>query len=442
MKVAIWGSGPLAVEATLFFLELGASCVLFSRELNGGGLAKLLKIFPDFEFSNTLTCTSQWGRKMSNWNHPPQERIFLKDYFLNYFFPLVQQLKNHDKNQLKMIRAEVLRVHKCFLGVDDFLENKSRRMKDLFRVVYTVSNKEKMEKQKNEFSEFFNKLSENCVLDLFEDSEGYEDVDVVIDARGVLAQPFFMGPGANLALNEAKFKDKIYYGTKKADLNLDFALKSQEILIVGSGATSALWLVKIFSHIKNQNFAQIRIITKEKNPFEKFFKESQNSFLSKELNLCFREAEKIWDQRKKYYEKALFDSRNQGAEEPNPPVPLIQILSESVICSVDQLSDEHKFFITCEESPYKNRENNKLQTFSCDHIIVCTGYRLPSLEKNWGILINQHVNKKNYILEDSDPGYFILGPIKENLSPRYSLEDGIKQIEEIKEQLMLFFSPR
>ena len=70
MKVAICGSGPLAIEMALYLHDMGADVKLFHRDKLGGSIRKMASFLPDFPLDSTYkhltteTGLSKMGSKL------------------------------------------------------------------------------------------------------------------------------------------------------------------------------------------------------------------------------------------------------------------------------------------------------------------------------------------------------------------------------------------
>ena len=206
MKLAIIGSGPLAILCAQHFNQLGAEVVLFQKNALGGNLRFMLEHFPEMEIN------FQNNKKSLN-------TIWKED--------LVPAIKELEKNNLTKA-GEVQRVHKRFLHKNETIMNHSR-LHDLFRVVYSVNPKEAILKQLEENPEMFKQLGEQVVNSLHMPVESFQDFDIVIEARGRGKSAHAMGPSEAYALNENNIKATapIFYEKEMLD---SFNIEGKKIL--------------------------------------------------------------------------------------------------------------------------------------------------------------------------------------------------------------------
>ena len=100
MKMAIIGSGPLAILSASHFDQLGAEVVLFQRTPLGGNLRFLMEHFPEFkiDFNNA--------------------QMSVNDFFIEHIVPAVIELEKYELTK----QGVVLRVRKRFLHKDETIE--------------------------------------------------------------------------------------------------------------------------------------------------------------------------------------------------------------------------------------------------------------------------------------------------------------------------------
>jgi len=193
MKVAIIGSGPLAIELALKLYIEEASVTLFTKRDLGGSIRKLTPYLGDYILGESfLNITTEEGRRILA-KDLPDSIPTLASYWEKYLSPLSQ--KPELLNLLK--KGEVLRVKKCF-----FSPNEDKRLRDLFRVFYSVNPQDTILKSIEENSTVFENLGKEVLDSLNEKMEFFEDFDLVVDARGVLFNPLPMGSSHGEALNE------------------------------------------------------------------------------------------------------------------------------------------------------------------------------------------------------------------------------------------------
>jgi threonine dehydrogenase-like Zn-dependent dehydrogenase len=183
MKMAIIGSGPLALLAARHFDHLGAHVTLFQRGPLGGSLNFVRKKFPEFDI---------------NFNG---KNLKAEEFFQNELVPLVQELEEREIPKV----GDVLRVHKRFLHPQESIEGRTR-LYDLFRVISSTNPQETILKQVAENPEFFKQLGDEVINSLHKPVESFEDFDLVIEASGFGKKPQSIGAGGAHALNENNLK--------------------------------------------------------------------------------------------------------------------------------------------------------------------------------------------------------------------------------------------
>lgn len=424
MKLAVVGQGPLAIHAALHFKQLGAEVTLFKKEALGGNLHLLKTHFPQFKFQKTWKdLTSEIGRELVELSADLlHEKPTAEEYWENYLVPLVERsdLFSHAKT------AEVVRIHKRFLSQKEVIEGRSRLL-DLFRVVFTLDPKESILKQVAENPETFEQLGQEVLNSLHETVEGFHDFDLVIDARGKFYSTNPMGASNTYALNEKRLNDEkiVFYGADFLKKSPDFS-HAKNIVLVGSGETIALSLLKLKDwFIKNLN-VRLYIFTDEKLPFSSI----TNPWLQNELKTFFDETSAGYENDKLEFERRirawrdLEDYEKVKVAKPTEPVNRMQLFNGYSVVAMDKLLDRDGVFVTAETVDFRQdfqnlSEADTLKTVPADFIIVGKGYRLQSRDEvSEGLMLNE-------------PGYFDLRGL--------SLNTGIQQIHEIEKVVMAFF---
>ena len=425
MKVAIIGSGPLAIEMALYLDSQQSTVVLFMKEQLGGSIKKMASLYPDLELDSS---TSEWGRELLGEVGPIST---IGEYWNNYLKPLSEHQVVRDFTRL----GEVLRVHKRFLGTHEKVDS---RLSDLFRVVFTTNPSEDIIKQVKENPETFEKMGENFIESLKESIEFFEDFDLVVDCRGVINNPMPMGPGGSFALNEKNLKEFISYGVDGLKAIKKF--NDNEVFIVGSGKTSALFMLTLKNWLAENSSRRIFLVTDEKKAFSKFFEES--SSLSKDLKQMLGQDQEKFDQDAKVFGekinewKSLEDFVRAKVARPVEPERKIAIFEGHNVTSVDKLLDKNKIFITLESPEF--RGESLIKTIGVDLVLVSTGYKIDTsifegMQTNFD-LSNKHAENDGV---HSEPGFYTLGPI---LKERYGIKEGLDQVAAISKNMFSYFT--
>ncbi len=419
MKVAIIGSGPLAIEMAINLHLEEASVTIFGKGEMGGAIRKLYSHLGESPLGNDFeSITTKAGRSLISKdlkNIGPS----IKNYWDEYLRPLSEQILDFGIYK----KAEVIRIKKSFISPKD-----NNRLRDLFRVYYSFDPKESILKSIEENPKVFEKLGREVLDSLNEKMEFFEDFDLVIDARGVFSNPNPMGSSQGEALNELVLaKDsQVYYGISGFD-NLE-KIKKDTILIVGSGELALTYLDKLENWFLSNSNRKIYLVTEDKNPFEmlknkKIFKDSELEFEKKVQE--FQNNINIW--------KALEDYEKVKIPKPQEPGRRFEVFSGSTISSLDKLLDKTDLFVTIDGQ-------SGLRTLAMDIIFVATGFKIdPSIFKGMHMDFDYGEKTAKNIIH-TEPGIYTLGPvIKER---RYTLLDGLEQIPLIWENMLSFFSKK
>ncbi len=398
MKLAIIGSGPLALYCAHHFDLIGAEVTLFQRSPLGGNIRFLQDFFPQV---NILV---------------NEENKTLESFWENELCELIKEVETKQLTKA----GEVLRVHKRFLHLPESIPNRTR-LHDLFRVIYSVNPREAILKQLEENPDMFNQLGEQVISSLHTPVESFEDFDIVIDARGLGKKPQPMGPSHSAALNEnnIKLSAPIFY-EKEIFTSLEFHNKKQ-IIIVGDTETSVLALLKCRDWLFSRPDHSISWVTH--SPINKPF---LNPWFNHELISLLSEIEKQFEEAKLIFEEKMHQWRDLEdyikvkIPKPIEPEPKIKIFQGYDVTSVDKLLDRDGVFATIETPDFREFSNSNLdlKTLAADAILVACGYEEDCHFANG--------------IQDEEPGYYKLGAT--------NLSEGLFQIKIIEKKIMSFFS--
>ncbi len=413
MKIAILGATPIAIEAALYFQDMGAYVLLFEeREL--GGLLALKK-------------------KVAKFNSFVAEEISL-----NGNKKLIQYL---DKLLVKMCEfcgeikyKKVNRIHKRFLSKEELIPGCSR-LADLFRVVYQGRYSEEIEKQRKENPDFFKNLDNNMIESLKGTLEHFTDVDLVIDATLSSRSLKGMGPGGVAAINEELLgQEKIYYGLSETLLNLEQVSSVRELTLQGDQFD----LIYVLLALKDKIFEghlNITIVTNRKSLWEvpPSFSPEEQLFYKKKIEEFITIEQKRWDESIRKFEEEIFKWRDlEDYERAKIPMPKVwkrrlEIYQGWNITNVDKLIDKNEMYLTLESPDFRNQDNKEiLKTIATDMVFVFNG-RKDYQNDFWGNMLPE------WTFEKGD-GFHETG--------FYKLSEHSTQIEEIKNNMMKYFGKR
>lgn len=398
MKLAIVGSGPLALFAARHFFQIGAEVVLFQKNPLGGNIRFLLSHFPEMEieFEN--------------------QKVSLKDFWQTELVPAVNFVEEH-----KLTKAgEVLRIHKRFLHPNEKLNNKSR-LHDLFRVIYSVNPKEAILAQLAENPEMFSKLGEQVLNSLHAPVESFEDFDIVIDARGLGKEPLPMGPSNALALNEKNIQETAPLHYEKdilTKLNLE---NVKNLILVGNSDAAILALLKCREWLFGKPENTLTWITP--TPVKTSRK---NTWLNVEAEKILNFSEVHFDKAKSDFEIKMHEWRDLEdyikvkVPKPLEPIAKINIFEGYDVTSVDRLLDRQGVFATFESPDFREcaKVVNDMRTLPADAILIAFGTDESELLSRG--------------LQLAEPGYYQL--------KGDTLTEGLTGILEIEQKILSFFS--
>lgn len=395
MKLAIIGSGPVALFAAAHFYNLGAHVVLFQRSPLGGSVRFMLKydINANIDYPEIKSVKKFWEEDLTS---------------------LIEFVEEHGLTKA----GEVLRVHKRFLHHNEEVQGRSR-LADLFRVIYSINPKDSILKQVEENPEIFKQLGENVLNSLHEPVESFEDFDLVIEATGFGKSEYKMGPAGTFALNEKNLSGQshFYYGKeffKKFD-QFDETIKT--IALIGDDLSAELALAKLQDWLFKNSTHRLQWI--RHSPISKLH-------LKDELDFLLKRAEGLYEEAKVKFENELRQWRDLEdyikAKIPAPVEPLkkIEIFDGYNVTSVDKLLDRNGIFLTIESPDFRGHVKNlsDLRTLAVDLVVVENGVdERDSLGTN---------------LTKEEPGYYIIHT--------NSLKLAMGQILEIEKDIMNFFS--
>lgn len=397
MKIAIIGSGPVAILTAFHFDQLGADVVLFQRSPLGGSLNVLKSVYPQYKI--------QYQKE--SW----ELEKFYKEVLV------AQGLELEKYNLTK--HGDVLRVHKRFLHPDENIPNRSR-MHDLFRVIYSTNPKESILKQLEENPEMFEKLGKDVIESLHKPVESFADFDIIIEASGKGSIPNPMGAGLSLALNENNLKDcgLIFYEKEIFEkLNLE---KQKSITLIGENESAFLSLLKLKDWLLADKTRELHWVTyKETNENSLGqFKEEVGAFFST-IKTEFEKSKEVFEANIRKW-RDLEDYEKVKVPKPVEPKAQITIHEGYDVTSIDKLLDREELYITIESPDYRTHalKGNDIITLASDNVLVCRGH--------------QKLNLAQGSLLDKEAGYY-----KIELNDLNSVEE---KILEIQNDILKYFS--
>lgn len=422
MKIAIWGSGPLSIEASIHFMNMGADVLLFAKKDLGGALVSLCKLSGEQRmYDSFLHLSLPSSRKFLNidLDYIPTYREYRDQYLL----PLIHILRDRD-----IVKEDrVLEIYKKTLS--SFLPSSRSRMRDLFRIV-------SLKTGRTDFKGSYRSLPKELIDCLKEGRESFDDVDIVIDARGVLCRPQKIGISGSYTLNERRYREKIHYGIKNIDRTLCRLREAKIVTLIGSGATTVLWL----NYLHDKDFEKIFVVTEEETPFLKYLTCHPDDEQGERLKILLKKNFEEFEFAQNIYKDKLFKSRELQVKcvPPVEPESFIEIFSSCRIISIDQFDGQKKFFLTMESI-----DSILHKTFVSDEIVVTTGYSLPSYRAFKGMQIDRSYCHKKILSKDGvheEPGFYTIGPVSG--ADRYHLKEGLSQIDSIEKDMMQFFTKK
>lgn len=397
MKIAIIGSGPVAILTAFHFDQLGADVVLFQRSPLGGNLNLLKQAYPQYKI--------QYQNK--SWD--------VESFYREVLVPQGLELEKYNLTK----HGDVLRVHKRFLHPTEEINNRTR-MHDLFRVIYSTNPKESILKQLEENPEMFEKLGKDVIDSLHKPVESFADFDVVIEASGIGRRPNPMGAGLSLALNENNLSDcgLIFY---EKDIFEKLKLEKQKsITLIGENESAFLTLLKLKDWLLADKTRELNWVTyKEAN-------ENSLGQFKEEVGAFFTTIKTEFEKSKEAFEASIRKWRDledyEKAKIPKPTEPKAQIIIHEGydVTSIDKLLDREELYITIESPDFRIHalKGNNIVTLASDNVLVCRGH--------------QKVNLSSGALLDGEAGYY-----KMELSDLNSIEE---KILEVQNDILKFFS--
>lgn len=399
MKLAIFGSSPIALEAALRFHHHGAAVTWFNApEIQAGvGTTKL-----GWE---TLQKTSG-----------------------EYYAPLVEFLKQH-----QVVRPySVISVTKRYLAPNEQIEGSSR-FYDLFRVIYQVNPEEFISAQKESNPETFERLSNELVQSLQSSLEMYEDFDVILDLRTNQKAPSIAASGR--ALGEGRLgSGKIHYGYGALKAAREMSLENRELAIIGSGALAAQVMIALESWMKDVR-TRLFVVTTEEEPFMAYLQKAPIE-MAQHLKKLFHDMEEEFEREiTEFHQKlrewqALDDFVQAKKPRPAEPIPRLNYFSGHNVTAVDQLIDKRRLFLTLERPDFRNGkkhpENNllDLKTIGVDEILSA-----HDLVKDNSMIQLDHGEK----------GFFSFSPVAGLYKEGF--EKDLERLKDIEDEVFKIFTP-
>ncbi len=397
MKMAIIGSGPLAILTATHFDQMGAEVVLFQRSPLGGNLRFVMDAFPELKIQ------------------VKDESLNVSDFFVQDIVPAVLELEKYGLTK----QGDVLRVHKRFVHQDETIPNRSRLL-DLFRVIYSQNPQDAILKQLDENPEFFKQLGDDVINSLHKPVESFEDFDIVIEARGLGKTPMPIGAGGAMALNENNLKESsLLYYEKDIFTKLDLSNK-KTIVLAGEGASLKLALLKFKEWLFQAPGRELHWVT-----YKKVDESCGNAWLDNEVANLLSEVESKFDKAKLEFETKMREWRDLEdyvkvkVPKPIEPTPLLVIHQGYDVTSVDRLLDREGVFATIEAPDFREHKKSgeEMMTLAADALCIARGVRNNTLGDD--------------SLLKSEPGFYAIKST--------NINSWLTEVKQIEEDILKFF---
>lgn len=397
MKMAIIGSGPLAILTASHFDKMGAEVVLFQRSPLGGNLRFMLDHFPELRITYN------------------QKEISLNDFFEQVMIPTVNHLEEFKLTK----QGDVLRVHKRFVHPGENIPGRTR-LHDLFRVIYSLNPQETILKQLEESPDFFKQLGDDVIKSLHKPVESFEDFDIVIEATGLGKPPSPMGAGRSFALNENNLQDStVLFYEKEIFTKLELENK-KSIILIGEGVSLKTALLKFKTWLLETPGRQLHWVTHLKSDTS-----CGNSWLDNEVSSMLKEIDQRFETAKITFEKKMHEWRDLEdyvkvkIPKPIEPIPLLVVHEGYDVTSVDRLLDREGVFATIESPDFREfvKTPEDMMTLAADVMCIARGVKDFSLG--------------GQSFELNEPGHYVLKATQ--------LDSAVSEINEIEQKILNYF---
>ncbi len=387
MKIAVLGSGPIALHTALKASNLGASVTLFAPSNASGRIARLASSWPDYPLGNWEGLTTEEARAVSGlpWKSGALRASEYKEYLAALWEHLAREGVSIKPNRAK-------RVHKRFLGPGEAPLEASRFF-DLFRVVYSLradAQMRELERDNPEMAQTIKgSLSQKDWQALSAEAEGFEDFDAVFEATGNYQAPNSAGPGTSLALNEAYVAKEggLTYGLNALEKIWNLCQSENlkgDYVIVGSGELAAMGFYQLASKLSADS--TLTLVTTELEPFENLKRDNHPIITLLEPKLI--EEAGAFEAAAREYERALHEYRalephvRAKTTEPSAPKRRLRLWAGANITSLDRLSDRAEIFVTTELPAFRfepKKEGERMMTIACKELFVLSGHEKTEL---------------------------------------------------------------
>lgn len=424
MKLAILGTGPVAMELALFFHNEGAMVRMIGPQVPGGKIARLASHARACEITLSTAGLSRWGREFTEFKQEGKTtyRALWDEYY--------KKIATFLSAEGVFIPRDLIRVQKQFLHPDEEIKGRTRLL-DLFRVTYGLNASGLVDQQLAENPELAEKIGPEILGSLKNQVESFEDFDLVIDARGPFQTPLKMGAGYDYALNERSLSEMglIDYGY---DFINGEEINEKSLTIVGDNQLSAFHLVMLEKWLEERGH-EINIVTHHESAFEGFLNETkEDSWLQDDLRALISKYMKSWRSECETVEKELLKWRElephmkTKVAKPEFPEPKIKLFEGYTVTSVDKLTDRNQVFLTLELPVWKNEEGDHrdLITLAQDRVIACTGFEEDSTPVH------------SLLKKGSEPGFMAIDWTEGEIS----LQAGLEKVNLVIDQVFTYFS--
>ncbi len=424
MKLAILGTGPIAMEMALFFHNEGAMVKMIGPQIPGGKIQRLAAHSKAGELTCSTEGISPWGREFTKFEAKGQ--VSFRELWEQYYSKIATFLSAESI----FVPRDLIRVQKQYLHPDEVIENRTRLL-DLFRVTYGLNASGLVDQQLAENPELADKIGADILESLKNQVESFEDFDLIIDARGPYQEALKMGAGHDYALNERPLA-----AMGLVDYGYDF-LNGEEVTektltLVGDTELAAFQLVMLESWLEKEGH-EINIVTHHASAFEGFLAEKrESSWLQDQVRALISKYMKNWRSECERVEQELFEWRNlephMKTKVPRPkfPEPKVKLYEGYTVTSVDKLTDREQIFLTLELPIWKNSDNDRreLITLSQDKVLACTGFE------------NDNAPVRSLLRLEKEPGFMTI----DWSTGEVNLKAGLEKAQTTIDQVFTYFS--
>jgi thioredoxin reductase len=390
-RIAIFGAGPIGLEAALYARSLHFPVVVYERGRVGEYLRRWghVRLFSPFVMNSTPLGRAAIQAENARYEFPQDSDCTTgKQHLSSYLEPLARTSALHDCIRLE---TQVLHVSRKGFLKEDAVDDERRGQQPFRLLVREAKNRERI-----------------------------DEADIVLDCSGTYGQHRWMGDGGIPAIGETAAEGFIAYGLDDVLSERRSAYAGKSILLIGSGYSAATTICNLAALAENHAETWVTWLARG----------SGTQPLRRIANDPLRERDRLAARAN------TLATRAEGN---------VEFHNQTIVETIDSAGPEKGFRVT-------TRSGGKSRTWEVERLIANVGYspdtaiyrelQIHESYASLGPMILASALKKNPVdllaslgsdaasLRNPEPNFFILGAKSFGRNSAFLLRNGFEQIRE------------